>query len=119
MARCTSSREPRHEGAARPGIRPGQGGTGSGARSRPLPEFQPAASGVAASPAAADTNRVTVLIIGASVAGVRTAQALRRRGFEGPITLVGEEEHQPYDRPPLSKEVLAVAPKGGVNVNVQ
>ena len=52
---------------------------------------------------------MTVLIIGASVAGVRTAQALRRRGFEGPITLVGEEEHQPYDRPPLSKEVLATA----------
>ena len=56
---------------------------------------------------------MTVLIIGASIAGVRTAQALRRRGFEGPITVVGEEEHQPYDRPPLSKEVLATPGPAG------
>ncbi|MDX2675074.1 NAD(P)/FAD-dependent oxidoreductase [Streptomyces soliscabiei] len=50
---------------------------------------------------------MTVLIIGASVAGVRTAQALRRRGFQERITLLGEEPHQPYDKPALSKEVLA------------
>jgi NADPH-dependent 2,4-dienoyl-CoA reductase/sulfur reductase-like enzyme len=48
-----------------------------------------------------------VLIVGASVAGVRTAQALRRGGFDGAITLVGQEPHHPYDRPPLSKEMLA------------
>ncbi|MCX4428896.1 NAD(P)/FAD-dependent oxidoreductase [Streptomyces mirabilis] len=50
---------------------------------------------------------MTVLIIGASVAGVRTAQALRQRGFQEHITLLGEEPHQPYDKPALSKEVLA------------
>ena len=50
---------------------------------------------------------MTVLIIGASVAGARTAQALRKRGFQERITLLGEERHQPYDKPALSKEVLA------------
>jgi NADPH-dependent 2,4-dienoyl-CoA reductase/sulfur reductase-like enzyme len=49
----------------------------------------------------------TVLIVGASLAGVRAAEALRRHGHEGPITIVGAEAHQPYDRPPLSKAVLA------------
>jgi 3-phenylpropionate/trans-cinnamate dioxygenase ferredoxin reductase subunit len=48
-----------------------------------------------------------VLIVGASVAGIRTAQALRRGGYDGMITVVGEETHHPYDRPPLSKEMLA------------
>jgi NADPH-dependent 2,4-dienoyl-CoA reductase/sulfur reductase-like enzyme len=48
-----------------------------------------------------------VVIVGASVAGVRTAEALRRRGFAGRITLIGAEPHLPYDRPPLSKAFLA------------
>lgn len=48
-----------------------------------------------------------VVIVGASVAGIRTAQALRMRGFDGSITLIGEEPHHPYDKPPLSKEHLA------------
>jgi NADPH-dependent 2,4-dienoyl-CoA reductase/sulfur reductase-like enzyme len=48
-----------------------------------------------------------VLIVGASLAGVRAAEALRRHGHDGPITIVGAEAHQPYDRPPLSKAVLA------------
>jgi NADPH-dependent 2,4-dienoyl-CoA reductase/sulfur reductase-like enzyme len=47
-----------------------------------------------------------VVIVGASVAGVRTAEALRRRGFDGRITLIGAEPHLPYDRPPLSKAFL-------------
>jgi NADPH-dependent 2,4-dienoyl-CoA reductase/sulfur reductase-like enzyme len=47
-----------------------------------------------------------ILIVGASIAGVRTAQALRRGGFRDTITIVGEEPHHPYDRPPLSKQVL-------------
>jgi NADPH-dependent 2,4-dienoyl-CoA reductase/sulfur reductase-like enzyme len=47
-----------------------------------------------------------VVIVGASVAGVRTAEALRRRGFGGRITLIGAEPHVPYDRPPLSKAFL-------------
>jgi 3-phenylpropionate/trans-cinnamate dioxygenase ferredoxin reductase subunit len=50
---------------------------------------------------------MSILIVGASVAGVRTAQALRAGGYDGVITLVGEEPHHPYDRPPLSKEMLA------------
>ncbi len=48
-----------------------------------------------------------VTIVGASLAGLNAAEALRREGFDGPVTLVGAEEHLPYDRPPLSKQVLA------------
>ncbi|MGY3683324.1 NAD(P)/FAD-dependent oxidoreductase [Streptomyces sp. TE33382] len=47
-----------------------------------------------------------VVIVGAGMAGVQTAVALRERGFTGPVTLIGAEPHQPYDRPPLSKAVL-------------
>jgi NADPH-dependent 2,4-dienoyl-CoA reductase/sulfur reductase-like enzyme len=49
----------------------------------------------------------TVVVVGASVGGVRTAQALRREGHDGPIVLVGAEPHLPYDKPPLSKHFLA------------
>lgn len=48
-----------------------------------------------------------ILIIGAGQAGVQTAEALRAGGFEGPITLLGNEPHGPYHRPPLSKAWLA------------
>ena len=48
-----------------------------------------------------------VVIVGASLGGYRSAEALRRGGFEGTITLVGDEPHLPYDRPPLSKQVLS------------
>ncbi|MEV0054732.1 FAD-dependent oxidoreductase [Saccharopolyspora shandongensis] len=47
-----------------------------------------------------------VLIVGASVGGLTVAEALRRKGFTGRIRVVGEEPRPPYDRPPLSKEVL-------------
>ncbi|WP_026453045.1 NAD(P)/FAD-dependent oxidoreductase [Saccharomonospora iraqiensis] len=47
-----------------------------------------------------------LLIIGASQAGVQLAVSLRTLGHTGPITLVGEENHRPYQRPPLSKEFL-------------
>ncbi|KAA0017959.1 NAD(P)/FAD-dependent oxidoreductase [Antrihabitans cavernicola] len=47
-----------------------------------------------------------VVIVGAGLGGLRTAEELRRAGFEGSITLVGNESHLPYDRPPLSKEVV-------------
>ncbi|MFD9412689.1 NAD(P)/FAD-dependent oxidoreductase [Streptomyces sp. NPDC059989] len=47
-----------------------------------------------------------VVIVGAGMAGVQTAVALREQGFTGPLTLLGAEPHQPYDRPPLSKAVL-------------
>ncbi|SAK97400.1 FAD-dependent pyridine nucleotide-disulfide oxidoreductase [Caballeronia temeraria] len=48
----------------------------------------------------------TVLIIGAGQAGARAAQALRMQRYEGHIVLVGDERHAPYERPPLSKDVL-------------
>lgn len=47
-----------------------------------------------------------VVVVGASLAGLRTAEALRSGGFEGALTLIGDEVHLPYDRPPLSKQVL-------------
>lgn len=48
-----------------------------------------------------------VVVVGASLAGVRACETLRQAGFEGRITLIGAETHAPYDRPPLSKKVLA------------
>jgi 3-phenylpropionate/trans-cinnamate dioxygenase ferredoxin reductase component len=48
-----------------------------------------------------------VVIVGASLAGLRAAQAARAAGFDGDLTMVGEEPHLPYTRPPLSKELLA------------
>ena len=48
-----------------------------------------------------------VLIVGAGLAGLRTAESLRGAGFAGEITIVGEEPHFPYNRPPLSKDALA------------
>jgi NADPH-dependent 2,4-dienoyl-CoA reductase/sulfur reductase-like enzyme len=47
-----------------------------------------------------------VVVVGASLAGLRAVEAARREGFAGRITLVGDEEHLPYDRPPLSKQYL-------------
>src|SRR6266849_1929384 len=47
-----------------------------------------------------------IVIIGASLAGLRAAETLRDEGFAGDITLVGDERVFPYDRPPLSKQVL-------------
>jgi NADPH-dependent 2,4-dienoyl-CoA reductase/sulfur reductase-like enzyme len=48
-----------------------------------------------------------VVIVGASMGGLRTAEALRRFGYDGAITVFGDEDYAPYNRPPLSKEVLA------------
>ncbi|MEW2586765.1 NAD(P)/FAD-dependent oxidoreductase [Streptomyces virginiae] len=53
-----------------------------------------------------EQNQRGVVIVGAGMAGVQTAVALREQGFAGPVTLLGAEPHQPYDRPPLSKAVL-------------
>src|SRR3989441_5361360 len=47
-----------------------------------------------------------IVVVGASLAGLRAAETLRDRGFDGELTLIGEEPHRPYDRPPLSKQVL-------------
>ncbi|MBP6646741.1 MAG: NAD(P)/FAD-dependent oxidoreductase, partial [Burkholderiaceae bacterium] len=49
----------------------------------------------------------SIVIIGAGQAGVQTAEALRAAGFDGSITLLGNEAHGPYHRPPLSKAWLA------------
>jgi NADPH-dependent 2,4-dienoyl-CoA reductase/sulfur reductase-like enzyme len=49
----------------------------------------------------------TTVIVGSSVGGVRTAQALRSEGYAGEVVLVGEERELPYDKPPLSKGLLA------------
>ena len=47
-----------------------------------------------------------IVVVGAGMAGVQTAVALRDQGYEGEVLLLGAEPHQPYDRPPLSKDVL-------------
>ncbi|WP_102417803.1 NAD(P)/FAD-dependent oxidoreductase [Mycobacterium sp. 4858] len=48
-----------------------------------------------------------IVIIGGGLAGAKAAEALHDNGFDGPVTLFAEEEHLPYERPPLSKEYLA------------
>lgn len=47
-----------------------------------------------------------VLVVGAAASGLATVEALRRTGYAGGITVLGDEPHPPYDRPPLSKQVL-------------
>jgi 3-phenylpropionate/trans-cinnamate dioxygenase ferredoxin reductase subunit len=46
------------------------------------------------------------VIVGASLAGAKATETLREQGFDGPITLIGEETERPYERPPLSKDYL-------------
>ncbi len=48
-----------------------------------------------------------VVIVGAAMGGLRTAESLRRSGYSGAIQIVGDEAHLPYNRPPLSKDVLS------------
>jgi len=55
---------------------------------------------------------MSVVIVGAGLGGLRTAESLRANGYTGPISVVGDESHLPYNRPPLSKESLL----GGVDV---
>ena len=47
-----------------------------------------------------------VVVVGAGLGGLRTIEALRSRGYQGQVTLVGDEQYPPYDRPPLSKQLL-------------
>lgn len=47
-----------------------------------------------------------IAVVGASAAGLAAVEALRRSGWRGPLTLIGDEPHLPYDRPPLSKQLL-------------
>jgi NADPH-dependent 2,4-dienoyl-CoA reductase/sulfur reductase-like enzyme len=60
-----------------------------------------------------DVNNEPVVIAGAGLAGVATAVQLREQGWDGPLVLLGAEHHRPYDRPPLSKELLRTAATGG------
>ncbi|MCF8527984.1 MAG: FAD-dependent oxidoreductase [Candidatus Nanopelagicales bacterium] len=53
-----------------------------------------------------------VVVVGAGLSALRTAESLRKNGYDGPIRVLGEEPHLPYNRPPLSKQVLA----GGIEV---
>ncbi|WP_242419546.1 FAD-dependent oxidoreductase, partial [Frankia sp. CpI1-P] len=50
-----------------------------------------------------------VAVVGASAAGLSVAEGLRRDGYTGRLTLIGDEPHLPYDRPPLSKQLLSGA----------
>lgn len=55
-----------------------------------------------------------IVVVGASLAGLRAAEALRDEGFTGSLTMIGDELGEPYDRPPLSKQVLTGwVPAGG------
>ena len=54
-----------------------------------------------------------VAVVGAGLGGLRAAEQLRAAGHDGPITVIGAEPHLPYNRPPLSKELLAHELLGG------
>ena len=58
------------------------------------------------------------VIVGAGMAGVQTAVALREQGWCGAVTLLGDEPHPPYDRPPLSKAVLLGGDRRGLQLRV-
>ncbi|MFV2120228.1 FAD-dependent oxidoreductase, partial [Streptomyces sp. Act-28] len=77
---------------------------------RPGPRPPERRQGDTAGAGPADGRRVVV--VGAGMAGVQTAVALRERGFTGSVLLLGAEPHQPYDRPPLSKAYLRGAAEG-------
>ncbi|MEV8529499.1 FAD-dependent oxidoreductase [Streptomyces sp. NPDC052000] len=47
-----------------------------------------------------------IVVVGASLAGLRAAETIRDKGFTGSLTMIGDEPYEPYDRPPLSKGVL-------------
>jgi 3-phenylpropionate/trans-cinnamate dioxygenase ferredoxin reductase subunit len=53
------------------------------------------------------THPSRVVVVGASAAGLAAAETLRREGFDGAVCPIGAERHAPYDRPPLSKQILA------------
>lgn len=57
-------------------------------------------------PADLAVRSASIVIVGAGLAGIRTAESLRDNAFEGRIVLLSDERHEPYDRPPLSKDVL-------------
>jgi NADPH-dependent 2,4-dienoyl-CoA reductase/sulfur reductase-like enzyme/ferredoxin len=74
---------------------------------------RPAAAITGDGPDATFKRTGRIVIVGASLAGLRAAETLRSEGFRGHLTLIGDEPHEPYDRPPLSKQALtgAVSPE--------
>ena len=54
-----------------------------------------------------DPHGAGIVVVGSSLAGLRACETLRQKGHDGRLTLVGEEPETPYDRPPLSKKLLA------------
>ncbi|SFH07562.1 FAD-dependent oxidoreductase [Streptomyces mirabilis] len=73
----------------------------------PAPETHVAETHVAApDPGEAFKRTGRIVIVGASLAGLRAGRMLRQEGFTGSLTVIGDEPHAPYDRPPLSKQVL-------------
>src|SRR5437016_2782386 len=52
------------------------------------------------------SERATHVVVGASLAGAKAAEALRAEGFDGRLVLIGSEPERPYERPPLSKDYL-------------
>ena len=67
---------------------------------------QRSAQGLLASAIDAFRRSGRIVIVGASLAGLAAAAVMRREGFTGSLTVIGDEPVQPYDRPPLSKQVL-------------
>ena len=56
------------------------------------------------------TGTRRVVVVGASMGGLRAAEAVRKAGFTGELVVIGAEEHLPYNRPPLSKAALRTGP---------
>lgn len=52
------------------------------------------------------TARLRIVIVGASIGGLTAAESLRQEGFDGEVVLIGDERHRPYNRPPLSKQII-------------
>jgi len=73
-----------------------------------MPESESEAAEAAGASGAADAVDVpeAIVIVGASLSGAKAAEALREKGYDGRIVLIGEEPHRPYERPPLSKGYL-------------
>jgi NADPH-dependent 2,4-dienoyl-CoA reductase/sulfur reductase-like enzyme/ferredoxin len=90
------------------------GSAAAAARSKPTPPRpvppqragEPAVGGWRAATIEAFRRSGRIVIVGASLAGLAAAAYLRREGFAGSVTVIGDEPDPPYDRPPLSKEVL-------------
>src|SRR5712691_5713317 len=88
---------------------PGCGSSSTRSPRSPIPQPPPGMPGCAEGRPAARKERTVAaesayVIVGASLAGAKAAQTLREEGFDGPLVLVGEDEHRPYQRPPLSKD---------------